>query len=133
MKKKILTEEEIEFAPSVVDNPVAVVPLSVDKINNIAQKELTLHKSGVTREKYMRWIAESMNAEKEEEYQDPIDGRYKKRMVPDKAQRNWAAEMTVKLLSDAAEVKIIDQPVNIQVTVNHISIEERIACIQSAN
>jgi len=52
---------------SAVDNPPPAVDRvnnnsGIDRVNNIAQKELALEKEGVTRRKYIRVIAEALEA-----------------------------------------------------------------------
>ncbi len=91
-----------DAVPTVHDVPA--LPVEMDKVNSLEQKELAMHSAGVKRIKAMRWLAESMLAEKEEEFKD-TDGIYKKRMVPDKAQRNWAFEQITKLNGDMIERK----------------------------
>lgn len=78
-----------------------------DKINNLSQKETALNKAGVTRDKYMRHIADSLVATKWVEEPDE-QGNIRRVQVPDVARRNWATEMTAKLKGDLVDHKVVE-------------------------
>lgn len=77
-----------------------------DKINNILQKEEALEKAGVSRFKAFAIIAEAYDAFKEVE--TVVNGTIKTEKVPDIRRREWAVEMTAKLMGDMIERKEIE-------------------------
>lgn len=103
-----MTEDELELLPvdklPAVTMPAVPVP---DKINNLSQKQDALNKAGVTRDKYMRHIAESLVATKWIDEPD-VQGNIRRVQVPDVARRNWATEMTAKLKGDMVEHKVVE-------------------------
>lgn len=117
-----MTEDEIELMPIEKPSPkaelykshlmpdsVLAVPVlpTVDKINNLQQKEYALNKAGVTREKYMKHIADSLVAVKWVDEPD-VQGNIRRVSVPDVARRNWATEMTARLKGDMVEHKVVE-------------------------
>lgn len=83
------------------------IPQVPDKINNLTQKQEALNRAGVTREKYMRHIADSLVATKWIDEPD-IQGNIRRVQVPDVARRNWATEMTARLKGDMVEHKVVE-------------------------
>lgn len=75
------------------------MPQEIDKINNITQKELAMHKAGLHRDKVMRHISDSLIATKDER-QLQKDGTYKLVPVPDLERRDWAVEKSMELFGD---------------------------------
>lgn len=92
-----------DFLPAI---PAGVISLP-DKINNLQQKEHALNKAGVTRDKYMRHIADSLVATKWVDEPD-VQGNIRRVQVPDVARRNWATEMTARLKGDMVEHKVVE-------------------------
>lgn len=116
-RPRSLTEAELEAQPAEAE-PINAEPInnvqslnidpgSMDKINNLVQKETNLSKAGVTRYKYMLVIAEALEATK---MGDVIDeqGNVKREMIPDIARRQWAAEQAARLYGDMIERKEIE-------------------------
>ena len=93
-----------QVSGSVPAVPDAHVP---DKINNLQQKQDALNKAGVTRDKYMRHIADSLVATKWIDEPD-VQGNIRRVQVPDVARRNWATEMTARLKGDMVEHKVVE-------------------------
>lgn len=85
-----------------------------DRINSLEQKEGRLEEAGVSRLKYMKRIAEALDAEVEisEWVKDEDDVRVlKKRMVPDWNLRKWGVEQAAKLYGDMIERKEVEYDV----------------------
>lgn len=84
-------------AKSAITKPAITKPH--DKVNNTTQKEASLFKAGVTREKAFRIVAEALEAVIIEQYRDE-QMKLKYRNVPNIELRKWAAEMTAKYFGD---------------------------------
>lgn len=82
----------------------------IDRTNNISQKERTLSKSGVTREKYMAVIAAALVAKKKVEMPDE-QGNYRWVEIDDAARQQWGAEQAAKLFGDMIERKEIEHDI----------------------
>lgn len=82
----------------------------MDKINNIVQKETRMARVGVTREKYLRVIAESLEAMKVGDVVDS-QGNVKRELIPDHTRRQWAAEKAALLFGDMIERKEIEHDI----------------------
>lgn len=80
---------------------------NLDKINNLAQKEISLSRVGVTREKAYKVIASALDAKK---WMDVIDvqGNVKREYVDDLEKQRWGAEMAIKMFGDMIERKEIE-------------------------
>lgn len=78
----------------------------IDQINNVTQKEREMKKAGVTRYKYLKVIAEALEAEKMIDVVMP-NGNVVREMGPDTRRREWGAEMAAKLSGDMIEHKEI--------------------------
>lgn len=89
---------------------IIVVDRSLDKINNLAQKEISLSRVGVTREKAYRVIATALDARK---WMDVVDrqGNVKQEYVDDLEKQRWGAEMAIKMFGDMIERKEIEYEV----------------------
>lgn len=88
-------------------DPNVNLPVSIDKINNIVQKETQMKKSGLTRYKYLLVIAEGLEAMKMGDIVED-NGNVRRGMIPDVARRQWAAEKAMLLFGDAIERKEIE-------------------------
>ncbi len=80
---------------------------SLDKINNLAQKEVSLSRVGVTREKAYSVIARALDAKK---WMDVVDrqGNVKSEYVDDVEKQRWGAEMAIKMFGDMIERKEVE-------------------------
>jgi hypothetical protein len=97
-----MTEEELESPSIEVIKPIR------HKVNNIEQKEEAMARTGVTREAYLRVIAEALVAIKRTEYRD-AQGNVKYQDSPDVARNQWGAERAAKLFGD--EIQHIEQQI----------------------
>ena len=92
--------------------------LSRHKINNLEQKEESLERAGVTREKAYKVIADALDAHK---WMDVIDkqGNVKQEWKPDIEKQRWGAEMAAKLFGDMVQYsdRKPDMTVNFNLTV----------------
>lgn len=117
-----MTEDDLEsdgppnkLSPSLTKSaeiiPVAdTMGLSIDKINNLVQKETSLKKAGVTRYKYMLVIAEALEATKWADEPDE-QGNIKRVQKPDVTRRQWGAEQAARLYGDMIERKEIEHDI----------------------
>lgn len=81
---------------------------SLDRINNISQKEGSLSKVGISREKYLKVIARALTATKTVKDSKPDEsGRYPMIEVPDDDLQKWGAEKAMLLFGDMIEHKEI--------------------------
>lgn len=126
-----MTEDELETLtdkPTLASGHLISTPLStpdnIDKINNLAQKETSLRRSGVTRYKYMLVIAEALEATKWADEPDE-QGNIKRVQKPDVQRRQWAAEQAARLLGDYVEIK--------NVTVGHFTLMDLIKLSKDAS
>lgn len=87
--------------------PLGVTKRTLDRINNLVQKEESLSKAGVTRYKYMLRIAEALDAVKVVEYRDS-SGNVRYRNEPDVARNQWGVDQAAKLYGDMIERKEIE-------------------------
>lgn len=80
---------------------------NLDKINNLAQKELSLSRVGVTREKAYKVIASALDAHR---WMDVVDkqGNVKQEWVADLDKQRWGAEMAIKMFGDMIERKEVE-------------------------
>lgn len=115
--KTVVVPSHLNSEPSpseVIDRPVAFENgggiKNLDKINNLVQKEISLSKVGVTREKAYAVIARALDAHK---WADVIDrqGNVKSEWVPDLEKQKWGAEMAIKMFGDMIERKEIEMDV----------------------
>lgn len=108
----------------------------IDQVNNITQKERALKRSGVTREKYMRVVADALVATKMGKADKPNErGQYDLVEVPDIERQQWGAEMAAKFFSDLKELQPVpvQQPTSItNIRVERIDLDERIRQITTA-
>ena len=83
---------------------------SLDKINNLVQKEIALARVKVTREKAYGVIAAALDAHK---WMDVVDrqGNVKQEWVPDLDKQRWGCEMALKAFGDLIERKEIEYDV----------------------
>lgn len=95
-----------EASPSRVISEVAPLK-NIDKINNLAQKEISLSRVGVTREKAYRVIAQALDAHR---WMDVVDrqGNVKQEWVADLDKQRWGAEMAIKMFGDMIERKEVE-------------------------
>lgn len=100
-------EESISTAITPVSTRKSTLPVSADKINSLVQKEETMYRVGVTREKYLRVIAESLEAMKVGDIVHD-NGNVTRGLIPDVARRQWAVEQSAKLFGDMVEHKKIE-------------------------
>lgn len=103
VKSPLNTSPETEPSPSKVISPIP----SIDKINNLVQKEIALGRVGVTREKAYRVIAAALDAHR---WMDVVDrqGNVKQEWVDDIEKQRWGAEMAIKMFGDMIERKEIE-------------------------
>lgn len=95
-------------ATTVIESPhPSGVPQSIDKINNLVQKENNLARAGVTRLKYMTVISEALDAVRWVDEPDE-QGNIKRVLKPDVARRQWGAEQASRLYGDMIERKEIE-------------------------
>ncbi len=116
------------------DNPIE----TIDKVNNTSQKELALNRVGITRDKYMRVIAEALVATRwgKSNKPNPTTGQYDIVEQADTERQQWGAEMAAKFFSDLKEVQPVVQPVSTKITnirVEQIDLDERIKQITTAS
>lgn len=111
-KKVVLTTpSKPEASPSERLSPIVSSEKNLDKINNLAQKEISLSRVGVTREKAYRVIAQALDAKK---WMDVVDrqGNVKQEWVDDIEKQRWGCEMAVKMFGDMIERKEIEHDVS---------------------
>lgn len=131
-----MTEEEAESDTIVISKPiqaqakptlaaaVELLPATKQRINNIAQKEESMHLLGLTRVKYIRVIVDALEAYK---WADVIDkqGNVKQEWVPDIDKQRWGAEQAAKLFGDYI------QHVDANIKVSH-SVEQLLDVFEKA-
>ena len=131
-----MTEEEAESDTIVISKPiqaqakptlaaaVELIPPTKQRINNIAQKEESMHLLGLTRVKYIRVIVDALEAYK---WADVIDkqGNVKQEWVPDIDKQRWGAEQAAKLFGDYI------QHVDANIKVSH-SVEQLLDVFEKA-
>jgi hypothetical protein len=106
---------------SVQTSPNASNPTEVDRVGDLTQKEKAAHKAGVTRYKYLKIIAEALEAEVVTREFCPEKKEWVETRSPDEERRRWGAEQSGKLFSDMKE-----QNINIGVAVGiTLSTEEQ--------
>lgn len=124
MVKKVVTDVEVPIStklsessnnlptdqqavPSITDDPT-----EVDRVADLTQKEKAAHKAGVTRYKYLKIIAEALEAEVVTREFCPEKKEWVETRSPDEERRRWGAEQSGKFFSDMKE-----QSINIGVAV----------------
>lgn len=83
---------ELEFESSVPSK-------TIDRINDLIQKEIALSKSDITRRKYMQVIADALVAVKVINDTDR-QGNVIQKEIPDITRRQWAVEKCIILFGD---------------------------------
>jgi hypothetical protein len=91
---------------SVETSPKASNPDEVDRVADLTQKEKAAHKAGVTRYKYLKIIAEALEAEVVTREFDASKKEWVETRSPDEERRRWGAEQTGKFFSDFKEQSI---------------------------
>lgn len=109
-KPIVISEDEMESPISSVVPSAITLPSSIDKINNLVQKENNLSKAGVTRYKYMLVIAEALEATRWIDEPDE-QGNIKRVLKPDVPRRQWGAEQAARLYGDMIERKEIEHDI----------------------
>lgn len=97
-----MTEEDLDSPAQSSLTPEPSKRLSdkdIDRINDKAQKEASLAKAGLTRQKYIERIVEALDACKVGDIELP-NGNIGRGQVPDMARRQWAVEQAIKVFND---------------------------------
>lgn len=80
--------------------------VEIDRVADLTQKEKAAHKAGVTRYKYLKIIAEALEAEVVTREFDVDKKEWVETRSPDEERRRWGAEQTGKFFSDFKEQNI---------------------------
>lgn len=95
-------------APSLTTNDV---PSTIDRVNNINQKEESLYKAGVTRRRTYEVIGELLNAVKKISGTDDF-GMPTMSEEPDLQRRKEGAELAMRAFGDSKEFLAVNTQVN---------------------
>lgn len=103
----LLPESSVLLDTSFVQtSPKASNTEEVDRVADLTQKEKAAHKAGVTRYKYLKIIAEALEAEVVTREFDASKKEWVETRSPDEERRRWGAEQTGKFFSDFKEQSI---------------------------
>lgn len=100
-ESSVLIPTNQQAVPSVLDDTT-----EVDRVADLTQKEKAAHKAGVTRYKYLKIIAEALEAEVVTREFDASKKEWVETRSPDEERRRWGAEQTGKFFSDFKEQSI---------------------------
>lgn len=97
--------------PPMVVLPTNDIPTTIDRVNNITQKEESLYKAGVTRRKVYERIGELLNATKRVVGYDSR-GMEVVSEEPDLGRRKEGAELAMRAFGDSKEFLAVNTQVN---------------------
>lgn len=92
------------------------IPVDIDRVNNISQKELAMHKAGVTRRNINDVIAQGMVAVKTRT--EIIDGEVHKIEEPDMPVRLKSAELGLDAMNDRDKVRHVEPSHKVSITIS---------------
>ena len=87
-------------------NPEGGEVVEIDRVADLTQKEKAAHKAGVTRYKYLKIIAEALEAEVVTRDFNAETKQWEEHRHPDEDRRKWGAEQAGKFFSDFKEQNI---------------------------
>lgn len=94
-----------------VEESVETLPSTIDRVNNIIQKEESLYKAGVTRRKVYERIGELLNATRKISSTDD-NGIPQVTEEPDLQRRKEGAELAMRAFGDSKEFLAVNTQVN---------------------
>lgn len=94
-----------------VEESVETLPSTIDRVNNIIQKEESLYKAGVTRRKVYERIGELLNATRKISSTDE-NGVPQVTEEPDLQRRKEGAELAMRAFGDSKEFLAINTQIN---------------------
>lgn len=105
--KKVLNEEDLDSEEIVPTEKTAVSSRTMDKINNLVQKESALARAGLNRPVYMAVIARQLNKKKWVDQPD-AQGNIQRVEVDDDIAQRWAVDKLAIIFGDMIERKEIE-------------------------
>lgn len=109
--KKISSHTPVETNLQNNLQDIDTLPVGVDRINNISQKEKALYESKVTRRKVYERIGELLDATKTVKGYDS-DGNAVETIEPDLQRRKEGAELAMRAFGDSKEFLSVNTQVN---------------------